>query len=241
MKRSSLKHLIITQLIKFRRFKDRYFMLQFIKKNWFYVGLAILAVVYFRKELNAYIHRDAQSGPEKFTAAAKPEDGQSLFGIGTSDAAAPSAARIAMPEVSDADAKAYLRRFAKVAQGEYQKFKVPASAFLALSYVNSHAGKRDVAIAGSNFFARSCGSQWEGERVESNGQCYRQYARPWDSFRDASSQFSATRWAQMLIQEKETRWEKWVEAFTANGYTDVQDAQQEMAKVIKSYRLYELD
>ncbi len=241
MKRFSFKHLVISQLIKFRRFKNRYFMVQFIKKNWFYLGLAILAAIYFRKEVNAYFHKGTPLAQEKFTAAAKPEDGQSLFGIGGGESAPPGGARVAMPDVPDAEAKAYLRRFAKVAQGEFQKYKLPASAFLALSYVNSHAGTRSVATTGNNFFARTCGSQWDGERVEVGGLCYRQYARPWDSFRDASSQISATRWAQALLQEKETRWEKWVEAFAANGYTDVQDAPKEMAKVIKAYRLFELD
>jgi flagellum-specific peptidoglycan hydrolase FlgJ len=241
MKRLSFKHLVINQLIKFRRFKNRYFMVQFVKKNWFYVGLAVLAVVYFRKELKTYFHSSSQSGQEKFTQATPPENGQSLFGIGTTEAATPTTNKVAMPEIKEGEAKAFLRRFAKVSQGEFQKFKVPASAFLALAYINSHAGQRTTATEANNYFARACGSQWEGERLEQGGQCFRRYERPWDSFRDASSQLSATRWAQALVQGKEMGWEKWVEAFAENGYSDVQNAKEEMTKVIQAYRLFELD
>jgi Mannosyl-glycoprotein endo-beta-N-acetylglucosaminidase len=240
MKQKSLKRLIINQFIKFRRFQNRYTMVQFIKKHWFYIGLAILAMVYFRKEIKAYVGPNGTPVPEKFTQTPDSEaGGQSLFNIGQETKA--SGVATIMPDVPEADAKAFLRRFAKVAQGEYQKYKIPSSALLALAYVNSHGGTRSLATEGNNYFARICGGNWDGSNMDIGGTCYRRYDKAWDCFRDASSQLSATRWAQALIQNKDTKWEQWIKAFADNEYSDVKNAKEEMIKVVKAYRLFELD
>ena len=241
MKQISLKRLIINQFIKFRRFKNRYAMVQFVKKNWFYVGLVILAVAYFRKEIKAYFPTSAVPAQEKFTQSGTKDDlgGESLFGLGGAPAA--QGATVDLPAIKDTDAKAFLLRFGKVAKGEKEKFKIPAAAFLALAYVNSHCGQRTLAADGNNYFARLCGTHWEGERLEAAGVCYRSYAKPWDSFRDASQQLSATRWAQDLVQAQDMKWEHWVAALAENGYSDVKNAREEMTKVIRAYRLFELD
>ncbi len=240
MRQKSLKRLIINQFIKFRRFQNRYIMVQFIKKHWFYIGLAILAIAYFRKEIKAYMDPNSTQVQEKFTQIPDSDaGGQSLFNIGQ-EAKASSAATI-MPTVSAADSKAFLRRFAKVVQGEYQKYKIPSSALLALAYVNSHGGTRALATEGDNYFARVCGGNWDGANMDIGGTCFRRYDKAWDSFRDASSQLSATRWAQALIQNKDTKWEQWINAFVENEYSDVKNAKEEMIKVIKAYRLFELD
>lgn len=240
MRQKSLKRLIINQFIKFRRFNNRYAMVQFVKKNWFVVGLVILGMAYFRKEIKTYFKAEALPSQEKFTQAPTADKaGQSLFGVGNE--AATGGTSIPMPDISAPDAKSFLLRFGKVAKGEHEKYKIPASAFLALAYVNSHAGQRAIVGEGHNYFARLCGSNWDGERIEIGSTCFRQYAKPWDSFRDASSQLSATRWAQTLVKEKDTKWEHWVKAFAENGYSDVKNAEEEMVKVIRAYRLFELD
>lgn len=236
MQQNWIKRLIINQLIKLRHFQNRFVMLQFIKKNWFYIGLFALAVIYFKKELRAYVSPSPSAGQEKFTEK-KEGEGQSLLGIGTGG----KIVARAMPDIAPADAKAFLKRFAKVAQGEQEKFKVPASALLALAYVNSYAGTRPLATEGNNYFATPCGSLWDGDQMNVSEQCYRRYEKAWDSFRDASSQLSATRWAQAISKKGNNDWQTWVEAFAQNEYSDVPDAANEMGKVVKAYRLFELD
>lgn len=238
MNRVTLKRWMINQFIRFRVFQNRFTMLIFIKKNWFVIGLAIIGLAFLNKKMPGILPWNSAPKQEKFTAAA-PEEGQSLFGMPAGVATAlPSSA---LPDIPQETAKTFLKRFAKVVQGEQEKYHIPASALLALAYVNSHSGTRGLAAEANNYFAMPCGPSWDGASAEVAGHCFRSYDNAWNSFRDASEQMSATRWAQKLIQKKVTDPEAWMEAFVENGYSDVKEAAPAMKGVFKAYRLFELD
>jgi hypothetical protein len=52
---------------------------------------------------------------------------------------------------------------------------------------------------------------------------------------------SASRWAQKLIKGNVSDPAQWVDAFVENKYSDIKDADKAMKKVIKAFRLFELD
>lgn len=240
MKQISTKSLFINWLLRSRLYHKRLIMLQFVKKYWFYIGLLVLAMIYFRKDLISYVSPGTGKSTEKYTAAEKEGEGQSLFGL-TATGTGSLTANAPMPEIPEETAKVFLRRFAKVAQGENKKYSIPASALLALAYVNSHSGTRALAEEANNFLALSCGENWDGPTAEIGEQCFRRYETAWMSFRDGSEQLSATRWAQKLIKEKVKDPGVWADAFEEHNYTDIKNAGKEMKKVIKAFRLFELD
>lgn len=208
-------------------------MVAFLSKHWFYVGLTVLGLIYFRKE----VHRQIQ----KIDASSIASDRKSTpevteLGISSSTTTMVSI----FPEVSVEIERAFLKRFSKVAQAEQQKYGIPASVFLALAYVNSFSGQRALSRTQHNYFALPCGAGWAGKKVEIGTFCYRTYETAWESFRNASSSISATRWAQVLIQGN-GRSVEWIRAVVENGYSDVREADRLMESVIQRYRLDELD
>ena len=225
-------------MVAFRGYKNLIVMLDFIKKNWFYIGLSVLALVYFRKQILGSLHIGREASTEKIIQKAGGGEGESLFGF-TPGPSVPPAGEI--PEIPAAEAKVFLKRFAKVVQGEQAKYHIPASVLLALAYVNSHAGTRVLATSANNFYGLPCGISWNGSTTDINGTCFRQYETAWLSFRDASQSISATRWAQQLIQSKGKNQDQWIDAFKANGYCDGEKSSAEMKRIIKAYRLFELD
>jgi hypothetical protein len=238
MKQATIKRQFISLLLKYKIAQKYFAMIGLIKKYWFYMGLILIAGFYFKKEISAFLHARMHKTPEKYTVKVE-EGGQSLFSLG-GDGGAASGVKTELPEIEAASAKAFLRRFAKVVQGEREKFGIPASALLALAYVNSHCGERAITKEANNFFALTCGENWDGPEAQSGDVCFRSYETAWASFRDAATNLSATRWAQQL-RKKEADPEAWMAAFAEHGYSDVVNAEAQMKKVFKAYRLFELD
>jgi hypothetical protein len=237
MKQISLKNLFINRLMRLRLHNKRLIMIQFVKKNWFYIGLALLSLIYFRKDLSIILRPGEEKTTEKISEKEK-DGGESLFGITGNGTLVPGGE---LPEIPEETAKSFLRRFAKVAQGEQKKYSIPSSALLALAFVNSHSGTRPLATAANNYLALPCGENWDGPTAELGNLCFRRYETAWMSFRDGSEQLSASRWAQKLIKGNVSDPAQWVDAFVENKYSDIKDADKAMKKVIKAFRLFELD
>jgi len=210
-------------------------MVTFLSKHWFYVGLTLLGLIYFRKEVQQQIQQIATATDSPRVDKKGTMEATEL-GISSSATTMVSI----FPEVSIETERAFLKRFSKVAQAEQQKYGIPASVFLALAYVNSFAGQRALSRTQHNYYALPCGAGWAGKKVEIGTYCYRTYETAWESFRNASSSLSATRWAQALIQGNGGSVE-WIRAIVENGYSDVREADRLMGSVIKRYQLEELD
>lgn len=239
------------QLVKFKTMKTkRLFRLylknlpamlwNFFKTNWFYVALSLMILgAILRKTIfsGASVQAQAQS-PEKYTAARSgQEEGISLFG-GIASGPKPEHR---LPDIEAAVAEPFLRRFGKVTPGEQQKFGVPASVLLAAAYVNSYAGQRELAASANNYFALPCSGDWQGRSITQEGRCYRQYERAWDSFRDFSQLLKAQSWFAETRKSAGKDWKIWVKQLDGKGLSDVENFGAEMEKVIRAYRLFELD
>ena len=66
---------------------------------------------------------------------------------------------------ADQKAEAYIRRFAKTAVTEMEKYKVPASITLAQGMLESSFGESRLATEGNNHFGVKCHSDWTGEKI----------------------------------------------------------------------------
>lgn len=213
----------------------------FFKKNWFTIALlllALLAVARRKIQLPAELPFPATGSAEKYTTdPARPAASTANLGILHKE----TPGKCRMPEIPEAAAEAFLRRFSKVARSESRKFRAPASVLLAHAYVNSFAGRRNTAVEAHNFTALVCGGDWEGPSLELNGNCFRQYNTPWESYRDFSIFLASQNWVAETRAKAGMDWIPWVEAFAQHQLSNVDDYAGQMEHIIKAYRLFELD
>src|SRR5689334_702088 len=118
---------------------------RFIKSNWFSIALVLLLVMAVARRGLRIIPGGADGRPQQELTRGKTER---FTEKETADAAKPSTldlgladgrSREALPNIDQATAVAFLRRFGNAVVGEQKKFHVPASVLLALSYVNSYS------------------------------------------------------------------------------------------------------
>ena len=216
-------------------------MYRFIKANWFPIAILLLLLLAFLQR-GAFLQSDGpgllpgKAGTDLFTAS-NESGSHSVMGLLDHS----SGQQYAFQKPTEAEAEAFLRRFSKVAMDERAKFNLPASVLLAHCYVNSFAGKRDLATQASNYAALTCGENWAGEHVTLNNKCFRKYNTPWESFRGLSLYLVQQTWVAEARKSAGTDWKKWIDAFETNKMSDVNKYPQEMAEVIRAFRLYELD
>lgn len=222
-------------------------ILKFVKTNWFSIGLILIVLIAFaRKTLNISVgdtalpnpkeHRGKTPLPEKFT-----DEGSRSAEVSRMDILPGSGSSVRLPEVDEATAMAFFRRFGKVVVEERKRYGIPASVSLACAYVGSFSGKRDLAEQANNYFALPCSPGWNGQTATSNGRCHRRYATAWDSFRDFSVYLSSQDWFGQTKKEAGQNWQLWTQSLDKQGVSDVENFRQEVEKVIQAYRLFELD
>jgi flagellum-specific peptidoglycan hydrolase FlgJ len=220
-------------------------ILHFFKTNWFVIALFALILTAFVKDRQKNTSgpiklqnrtEQRKSNPEKFTDAT----GDDLtatnmgFGIGNGN-------NVGLPEIGDDVAMAFFRRFRKVAEGEAQKFGIPASVILACAYTNSFAGSRDLVKSAHNYFALSCSANWEGKSTSHNGKCFRSYETAWESYRDFSETVAKQDWYADAKKTGKTKPEVWVSLLTKSGVSEVDDFENHALNAIQRYNLFELD
>lgn len=142
--------------------------------------------------------------------------------------------------INEADAMAFLKRFAKVAVGERKKFGIPASVILAVSLVQSGAGNREAALEANNFFMLPEGSPAQsGVFFEKNGHKYARFKTPWDSFR-SNSLFIDQKFAG-LKKTAGNDWRVWASGLARGGYSSLPNFEQAVGQAVADFHLEELD
>ncbi len=214
--------------------------IKFLKTNWFIIGIALIVLAAFvRKNLRLAPTNSSddrtETAPEKFTQKETDPKTTALLGW------KPDGGDARFSEPDEATAMAFITRFGKVAVGEQSKFGIPASVLVASGLVNSFAGGRDLATGANNFFAMPCTPTWTGKTSTSNGKCFRRYDTAWDSFRDFSVAVSGQPDFLKMKKSVKNSPEKWLENLEQAGFSDVQNFSEEALKLVKKYRLQDLD
>lgn len=215
---------------------------EYIKKRWFTLALLfILLIAIVRKNIHLpagdAVAPEPKALQEKYTEETSPAKGAALLQLGSDG----TVARTRLPEIEEAQAVVFLKRFGRVAVAEQEKFGVPASVLLACAYVNSFAGQRDCALQANNFLAVPCTASWTGPEVTLSGVCYRQYQTAWESIRDFSLFLQRHAWFKELKTSAGNDWEAWAKGLAKHRVSDVDQFEKEITGVIKAYRLFELD
>ena len=213
---------------------------KFFKTNWFSIAVIILVLAAIAKKnwQSIATHDGKGRGIEKITdndaIATSQETHAGLFTWESRNS-------IDLPEIPETVAIPFLQRFGKVAAGEQEKFGIPASVILACAYVNSFSGNRNWAVEHHNYFGLGCGGGWAGPTETIDGVCIRHYEKAWDSFRDFSKYLSGRKDFASLQQNCGKDWKAWAKALDGKKISEVSDFEEEMVKVIETYRLFELD
>lgn len=232
----------------------------YFQRNWFKFAIAaFLVFILVKKDLSFSINMRAPVEQQKQqpTKKAKKEKSEELMtdtkGIAEksetnlldvssvfSSKKGGSSAFDALQKVDDATIQHYLKRFARVAVSESEKFGIPASVILANATLQSYAGQREIAIQGNNQFALTCTSDWQGGKKELDGTCYRTYENAWTSFRDHSYYITTGRMSN-LKNLKNENYKTWAKALEKANYSNDKKYASQLIKVIEKYELTKLD
>lgn len=130
-------------------------------------------------------------------------------------------ALVPIATVSIAAKEQYIARFVPVAQGEMQKFGVPASVILGLSIIESNYGTTPLAQSGNNYFALTCAKNplAEGivERAVYDQTCYVHYENAWTSFRANSLRLNKTTFENLKAGKD---YHAWAQALEGEGMVE---------------------
>jgi len=177
----------------------------FVYQNWFkLLCLAVLVYMLFQKDLSFQVNLSSplpfRNGPaergsparEKHSDLGGVEVGEALFDRlpFPSEREVKSALRADLERVHEDKQIAYLRRFAKVALAERDKFGIPSSIILANALLFSGAGGSTACISANNHFMLGCQGGWSASKWHEGEQCFRAYENAWASFRDCSEYLS---------------------------------------------------
>ncbi len=145
---------------------------------------------------------------------------------------------------AQSSAEIYIKRFAKTAVGEMEKYGIPASITLAQGMLESGYGNSDLANRSNNHFGIKCHSSWTGERVyhddDAKGECFRKYESPWWSYRDHSKFLQKKRY-QGLYQYDQKDYKSWARGLKKAGYATNPKYPELLISKIEKYQLWRYD
>ena len=238
--------------------------INFIRSNWLkIIFAALLLYVIFKRDLSFQVNLsspietdeiakppvsnpDAPRKKEKYSEAApaslksKSSESKNLFEFFKRPRKSSNSLIKALQKIDEATQINFLKRFAKVAISERQKFEVPSSIILATALLHSTSGQADYAVELNNYFGLECTTDWEGSMIEMNGNCYRSYDNAWASFRDFSI-FISSDALGLAGKLSETDYEAWASALEKLQISEVPNLADHLIDLIKEFRLAELD
>ena len=134
---------------------------------------------------------------------------------------------------------AYIDRYKDIAIEHQQQYGIPASITLAQGLLESSAGTSYLSRRGNNHFGIKC-HNWKGESVTYDDtlrhECYRQYARPEDSFADHARFLKGRRYAP-LYELDVTDYEGWAQGLKDCGYATDPQYPSKLIGIIEQYHL----
>ncbi len=141
-------------------------------------------------------------------------------------------------------AELYIKRFAKTAVAEMEKYGIPASITLAQGMLESAYGKSNLVNRSNNHFGIKCHSSWKGERVyhddDAKGECFRKYPSAWWSFRDHSKFLQKKRY-QNLYNYDQKDYKSWAKELRRAGYATNPKYPELLIAKIEKYQLWRYD
>lgn len=142
--------------------------------------------------------------------------------------------------------KAYVQRFAKVAQTEMDKFGIPASIVLAQGLLESNAGDSRLALQNNNHFGVKCFSRScrKGHCTnftdDSHKDFFRKYGNAWESYRAHSHLLRANRYLPLYKLGK-SDYKSWAIGLKRAGYATDKFYAEKLINLIEELNLHQYD
>jgi flagellum-specific peptidoglycan hydrolase FlgJ len=155
------------------------------------------------------------------------------------------AAPVSHKEIATTSAKSYIRRYARIARAEMNKFGVPASISLAQGLIESRSGTSKLAVNNNNHFGIKCFSRkckkghCSNHSDDSHKDFFRIFNSSWESWRAHSELISSGRYATLKKHGKNYR--KWAEGLEHLGYATDNSYSEKLIATIQKYHLNEFD
>lgn len=138
----------------------------------------------------------------------------------------------------------YIDRYKAIAIEEMRKYGIPASITLAQGLLESGAGQSDLSQKGNNHFGIKCHG-WTGRTIshddDRNGECFRAYDSPQQSFEDHSLFLARRERYQRLFSLSPTDYKGWANGLKACGYATNPRYAQNLINIIETYELHQYD
>ena len=134
----------------------------------------------------------------------------------------------------------YIEQWKETAVQQQMDYGVPAAITMAQALLEPAAGQSELALNARNHFGIKCTSDWFGGVYyyddDSRGECFRQYADAYESFKDHSLFLKRPRYATCFEIAVED-YEGWAHRLKACGYATDPGYASKLIKIIEDYRL----
>ncbi len=138
----------------------------------------------------------------------------------------------------------YIEKYADLAVEEMYRSGVPASITLAQGLLESRYGQSELAVRGNNHFGIKC-HNWNGRKMyhddDRDGECFRVYRSPEESFRDHSDFLRYRDRYKFLFDLEPTDYKGWAHGLKKAGYATDPAYPRKLIKLIEEYGLDEYD
>ncbi len=141
--------------------------------------------------------------------------------------------------------EAYVRRFAKVAQAEMKKYKIPASIKLAQGLIESNAGDSRLSLKNNNHFGMKCFSKkckkghCSNFTDDSHKDFFRVYNTSWESYRAHSHLLNGKRYKHLKRLGKD--YKAWAHGLKKAGYATDKRYAEKLIQLIERLQLDRYD
>jgi uncharacterized FlgJ-related protein len=155
------------------------------------------------------------------------------------------AAPIAVDELAEAQAKAYIERFAPIAIAEMKRYGIPASISLAQGLVESRAGQSTLARKNNNHFGIKCFSRkcrkghCSNHTDDTHKDFFRIFKSPWESWRAHSLMLANGRYTQ--LKKHGANYQAWASGLKELGYATDKRYDAKLIGMIERYELSRFD
>lgn len=145
------------------------------------------------------------------------------------------------PNIDDKPTVDYIKRFAKIAKAEQERFGIPASISLAQGILESDNGNSSLAKKNNNHFGVKCFSHYckkghcSNFTDDSHKDFFRKYNSAWDSWRAHSIFISNGRYKKLKRYGKD--YKKWAYGLKRLGYATEQFYAEMLIDKIEKYNL----
>lgn len=141
---------------------------------------------------------------------------------------------------------AYVKRFAKAAQAEMEKYGIPASITLAQGLIESNCGESKLATKNNNHFGIKCFSKsckkghCSNYTDDSHKDFFRNYKSAWESYRSHSLLLQKSRY-KGLYKLPISDYKGWARGLKKAGYATDPHYADKLIELIEALELYRLD